>query len=51
MKLRLYWLRDVLEEGMSASEYVPTGQMSADLLTKALPVVKVAELCGPIGLQ
>ena len=51
MKLRLYWLRDVIEEGMIAPEYVPTGQMSADLLTKALPVVKVAELCGLIGLQ
>ena len=51
MKLRLYWLRDVIEEGMIAPEYVSTGQMSADLLTKALPVVKVAELCGLIGLQ
>jgi hypothetical protein len=44
MQLRLYWLRDVIEEGMIAPEYMPTALMLADLLTKALPVVKVAEL-------
>ena len=51
IQLRLYWLRDVIEEGMIAPEYVPTAQMVADLLTKALPRVKVAELRGLMGLE
>ena len=51
IQLRLYWLRDVIEEGMIAPEYCPTGAMLADLLTKALPLVKVAELRALMGLE
>ena len=51
MQLRLYWLRDVIEQGMIAPEYVPTASMLADLLTKALPLVKVAELRSLMGLE
>jgi hypothetical protein len=51
MQLRLYWLRDVIEEEMIAPEYMPTALMLADLLTKALPMVKVAELRGLMGLK
>ena len=50
IQLRLYWLRDVVEEGEIAPHYVPTEGMVADLLTKALPVTKVAELRGLMGL-
>ena len=51
IQLCLYWLRDVIEEGMIAPEYCPTGAMLADLLTKALPLVKVAELRALMGLE
>ena len=51
IQLRLYWLRDVIEEGMIAPEYCPTGDMLADLLTKALSLVKVAELRSLMGLK
>ena len=51
IQLRLYWLRDVVEEGEIAPQYVPTEGMVADLLTKALPVMKVAELRGLMGLE
>ena len=49
--LRLYWLRGVIEAGMIAPEYCHTGAMLADLLTKALPLVKVAELRALMGLE
>ena len=51
IQLRLYWLRNVVEEGKIAPQYVPTEGMVANLLTKALPVTKVAELCGLMGLE
>ena len=51
IQLRLYWLQDVVEEGEIAPQYVPTEGMVADLLTKALPVTKVAELRGLMGLE
>ena len=37
MDLRYYWLRDVVEAGSIAPVFVPTGDMAADCLTKALP--------------
>lgn len=38
IQLRLYWLRNVVEEGEIAPQYVPTEGMVVDLLRKALPV-------------
>ena len=51
IQLRLYWLRDVIEEGEIAPEYVQTDMMVADLLTKALPLGKVALLRALMGLE
>ena len=51
IQLRLYWLRDVVEQGEIAPEYVPSEGMVADLLTKALPVSKVCEFRGLMGLE
>ena len=44
IQLCLYWLRDVIEQGMIAPGFVPPALMLANLLTKALPLVKLAEL-------
>ena len=51
IRLRLYWLRDAVENGQIAPEYVPTELMVADLLTKALPVSQVAQLRDLMGLK
>ena len=51
MQLRLYWLRDVIEDGQISPEYVQTDLMVADILTKALSVAKVAALRRLMGLQ
>ena len=51
IQLRLYWLRDVIEEGEIAPEYVQTDMMFADLLTKALPLGKVTLLRALMGLE
>ena len=51
IQLRLYWLRDVVQEGLIAPVYIPTAHMLADLLTKALPPVRVAQLRRQIGLE
>ena len=50
IQLRLYWLQDVIEEGHIAPQYVQTDLMAADLLTKALPIVKVNALRTLMGL-
>ena len=51
MQLRLYWLRDVIEDGQISPEYIQTDLMIADILTKALSVAKVAALRRLMGLQ
>jgi len=51
LDLRFYWLRDEVEKKTIEVMYCPTGKMAADLLTKALPLVKVKECCRMLGLQ
>ena len=41
LDLQFYWLRDAVENGTVAPEYVPTAEMIADNLTKAVPAPKV----------
>ena len=41
LDLRFYQLCDVVENGTIAPEYVPTAEMIADNLTKAVPASKV----------
>ena len=50
LDLHWFWLRDVVDKGMISPNFVPTDQMPADLLTKALPRVKVEGLCQMLGL-
>ena len=41
LDLRHYWLRDQVDFGVIAPEYIPTAEMIADIFTKSLPVPKV----------
>ncbi|TFY53990.1 hypothetical protein EVG20_g9889 [Dentipellis fragilis] len=49
LDLRFYWLREKVEEGIIRPVFIPTDQMPADILTKALArdrVVKCREMLG-----
>jgi hypothetical protein len=50
LDLRYYWLRDEVEKKVISVSYCPTGKMPADLLTKALSLVKVKDCCRMLGL-
>jgi hypothetical protein len=50
LDLCFYWLRDKVEQGFIEPVYLQTDQMPADLLTKALPRVKVMLLRRLMGL-
>jgi len=50
LDLRYFWLRDVVERRDVRLEYIPTGQMVADVLTKALGRIKVEEAQRQLGL-
>jgi len=41
LDLRTYWLRNAVNNQVIAPEYIPTGEMVADNLTKSVPVPKV----------
>ena len=41
LDLCLYWLRDKVEHGMLNPDFIPTGDMIADCLTKCVPAPKV----------
>lgn len=51
LDLRFYWLRDKVEEGVIAPNFVPTAEMPADLLTKPLDRLKVNLFCKMMGLE
>jgi hypothetical protein len=50
LDLRYFWLRDMINSGVIAVRYIPTADMAADLLTKALARVKVAAALRQLGL-
>ena len=50
LDLRYFWLRDEVAKGTISVSYCPTGSMPADLLTKALSMVKVKACCDMLGL-
>ena len=51
LDLRFYWLRGTVHSGVITLRYVPTGEMIADIMTKALPRIKVAEMWILLGLR
>ena len=51
LDLRFYWLRDVVDQGLIKPEYLPTADMPADIMTKALGRNKVPIMCELLGLR
>ncbi|MBW0564607.1 hypothetical protein O181_104322 [Austropuccinia psidii MF-1] len=51
IKLRLHWCRQILDEGTICVLYIPSRDMLADLLTKALPKATHVAHCKTIGLS
>jgi hypothetical protein len=50
LDLRYFWLRDEVVKGHLAPHYIPTAEMAADILTKALARVKVETAREQLGL-
>ncbi|MBW0529375.1 hypothetical protein O181_069090, partial [Austropuccinia psidii MF-1] len=50
IKLRLHWCRELLNEGFLEVEYVPTGKMVADILTKSLCCQVHNKHCKTLGI-
>ena len=50
LDLQFFWLQDKVQEGVLAIKYIPTGDMVADMLTKAFPQAKVDKLRRKMGL-
>ena len=40
IKVRLFWLKDLIDDGDIAIKYVPSEELVADLLTKAMTGAK-----------
>ena len=50
LDLQWYWIQDVVDKELISLKFLPTGDMPADLLTKALPCVKVGHFCALLGI-
>jgi hypothetical protein len=50
LSLRLFWIRDAVQEGLIAPVFVPTQNMAADIFTKALDRFKVQKCVHMLGL-
>lgn len=51
IEVQYHWIREQISAGHFELLYVPTREMHADLLTKALPRVLHESFCEKIGLQ
>ena len=50
LSLRLFWLRDAVQDGLITPTFVPTQEMAADIFTKALDRLKVQRCASMLGL-
>jgi hypothetical protein len=50
LSLRLFWLRDAVEDGLIEPSFVSTDEMAADIFTKALDWFKVRKCVQMLGL-
>ena len=50
LDLRFFWLREAVANKKISIHYIPTDQMPADMLTKALTKVKAQECSRMLGL-
>jgi hypothetical protein len=50
LSLRLFWLRDTIQDGLIAPTFVPTQEMATDIFTKALDRFKVQRCASMLGL-
>ena len=51
LDLRFFWLREVVEAGTIALDFVPTAEQVADVLTKPLTIPKVQFCTGQMGVS
>jgi len=51
LDLRFYWLRDQVEAGKLVPGFVPTNEMPADILTKALARIDVERCRRMLGIE
>ena len=50
LSLRLFWIRDAVQEGLISPTFVPTQNMAADIFTKALDRCKLQKCVDMLGL-
>jgi hypothetical protein len=50
LSLRLFWLRDAVQDGLISPVFVPTQEMAADILTKALDRSRVLSGVRMLGM-
>jgi hypothetical protein len=50
LNLSWFWLCDVVDQGAISPIYIPTGDMTTDLLTMALLRLKIDQFCQQMGL-
>ena len=50
LSLRLFWLRDVVDDGLIVPAFVATKDMAADIFTKALDWIKLEKCNDMLGL-
>jgi hypothetical protein len=51
IKTKEHFIRDCIEEGSIRTEYIPTADQLADILTKALGKVKLEDMRSRIGIK
>ena len=51
LSLRLFWLRDAVQDGLIAPSFVATQNMAADIFTKALDRMKLKKCARMLGLE